>query len=184
MINLEKGQKVALPSTASKFKIGLGWNPNTAVGGEFDIDVSAFMLNKDNKLVSDNHFVYYNNLKSPNEALVHLGDNRTGVGEGDDETLTLDTSNLEANVESIVFVTTIHNAVENRQNFGQISGSYIRVCDENTNEELVRFDLNEDFSIETAVVFGRIYRKDGNWRFEATGTGMRGGLQDYLTQYN
>lgn len=184
MINLEKGQKVALSPTVSKFKIGLGWNPNTAVGGEFDIDVSAFMLNKDGKMLSDSHFIYYNNLKSPTEALVHCGDNRTGVGEGDDETLTLDTTNLEADVESIVFVTTIHKADENRQNFGQISGSYIRICDEITGEQMMKFELDEDFSIETAVVFGRIYRKDGNFRFEATGTGMRGGLQDYLNQYN
>lgn len=185
-INLEKGQKVDLTKTnpsVKKFKVGLGWNPNAAVGGTFDIDVSAFILGADQKKVSDAHFVFYNNLKSPNDFVVHTGDNKDGQGEGDDESLIIDFSKVTEAEKSIVFVVTIHEAASKNQNFGQISGSFIRVCDSETNSEIVKFDLNEDFSVETAVVFGKLYEKDGEWKLEAVGTGMKGGLQDYLNQY-
>ncbi len=185
-ISLEKGQKVDLTKTnpsVKKFKVGLGWNPNAAVGGSFDIDVSAFILGADQKKVSDAHFVFYNNLKSPNDFVVHTGDNKDGQGEGDDESLIIDFSKVTETEKSVVFVVTIHEAAAKNQNFGQISGSFIRICDSETNVEIVKFDLNEDFSVETAVVFGKLYEKDGEWKFEAVGTGMKGGLQDYLNQY-
>jgi len=185
-INLEKGQKIDLTKTnanVKSFKVGLGWTPNTAVGGTFDMDVSAFILGEDQKRVSDAHFVFYNNLKSPNDFLVHTGDNKTGDGEGDDECLVVDFSKATEAEKSIVFVVTIHGAEEKRQNFGQINNSYIRILDSATNTEIMKFDLNEDYSIETAVIFGKLYVKDGEWKFEAVGTGMKGGLQDYINMY-
>jgi len=185
-INLTKGQKIDLTKTnpgVKKFKVGLGWNPNTAVGGTFDVDVSAFILGENKKRVSDAHFVFYNNLKSPNDFVIHNGDNTTGVGEGDDETLVVDFSKVKPDEKEIVFVVTIHDALTKNQNFGQIGGSYIRICDEVTGNEIMKYDLNEDYSVETAMVFGKLYLKDGEWKFEAVGTGMKGGLQDYLNQY-
>lgn len=185
-ISLEKGQKVDLTKTnpnTKKFKVGLGWNPNTSVGGEFDIDVSAFIIGDNNKRISDNHFVFYNNLVSPNEFVKHTGDNRTGQGEGDDESLVIDFSKATPEEKAIVFVVTIHEAVSRNQNFGQISGAYIRICDEADGKEVMKYDLNEDYSIETAMVFGKLYAKDGEWKFEAVGTGKKGGLGDYLNEY-
>lgn len=186
MINLEKGQKVDLTKTnpnVKTFKVGLGWNPNGAVGQTFDIDVSAFILNESGKRVSDQHFVFYNNLESPNGLVKHTGDNRDGQGDGDDEALLIDFAKATGDEKAIAFVVTIHGADEKRQNFGQISGSYIRILDADTNDELVKYDLNEDFSIETALVFGKLYERGGDWKFEAVGTGMKGGLQDYLNQF-
>lgn len=162
-INLQKGQKVDLTKTnpaVSAFKVGLGWNPNTAVGGTFDVDVSAFILGEDGKKLSDNHFVFYNNLKSPNDFVVHNGDNRTGEGDGDDETLVIDFSKVDAAAKSVVFVVTIHEAQSKNQNFGQVAGSYIRICDNATGTEIMKYDLNEDYSIETAMIFGKLYEKD------------------------
>jgi tellurium resistance protein TerD len=185
-INLVKGAKVDLTKTnpnVKKFKVGLGWNPNTAVGGTFDVDVSAFVLGENGKRVDDNHFVFYNNLKSPRDFVVHNGDNTTGEGDGDDETLVVDFSKVSAEDKQIVFVVTIHDAIAKNQNFGQVSGSYIRISDEATGTEILKYDLNEDYSIETAMIFGKIYEKDGEFKFEAVGTGMKGGLQDYLNQY-
>lgn len=185
-INLEKGQKIDLTKTnpsVSKFKVGLGWNPNTSVGGTFDVDVSAFILGENGKKVSDSHFVFYNNLKSPNDFVVHNGDNRDGQGDGDDESLVVDFSKATAEEKSIVFVVTIHDAAAKNQNFGQVQGSFIRIVDEATGTEIMKYDLNEDYSVETAMIFGKLYLKDGEWKFEAVGMGMKGGLQDYLNQY-
>lgn len=185
-INLVKGQKVDLTKTnptVKKFKVGLGWNPNVAVGGAFDLDVSAFILGDSGKKVSDKHFVFYNNQVSPNDFVNHTGDNKTGAGEGDDESLLIDFSKVSTEEKSVVFVVTIHEAKEKNQNFGQVSGSYIRILDAATNAEILKYDLNEDYSVETAMVFGKIYLKDGDWKFEAVGTGMKGGLQDYVNQY-
>lgn len=183
-INLTKGQKVDLTKTnpnVKKFKVGLGWNPNTAVGGTFDVDVSAFILGENGKRVSDAHFVFYNNLKSPNDFVTHTGDNRDGQGDG--ESLIIDFSKVAAGEKAVVFVVTIHDAATKNQNFGQVTGSYIRICDESTGTEIMKYDLNEDYSVETAMVFGKLYEKDGEWKFEATGVGMKGGLQDYLNQF-
>ena len=186
-ISLEKGQKVDLTKTnpsVQKFKVGLGWNPNTAVGGTFDVDVSAFILNEAGKLISDNHFVFYNNLKSPNDFVTHTGDNRTGEGEGDDESLIIDFTKVSAEEKSIVFVVTIHEAAQKNQNFGQVNGSYIRVLDASNDQELIKYDLNEDFSIETAMIFGKLYEKDGHWKVEAVGTGQKAGLETYLEMFS
>jgi tellurium resistance protein TerD len=180
-INLQKGQRENL--NAPKFTIGLGWDANSSVGGEFDLDASVFMLNSSNKLVSDGHFVFYNNATSADGAVTHTGDNRTGAGDGDDEQIVVDLTKVDPAVESICVVVTIHEAEARKQNFGQVRNSFIRVFDQ-TNTDLVKFELDEDFSIETAVEFGRIYKKGDQWKFEAVGVGMKGGLGDYLAKYS
>jgi tellurium resistance protein TerD len=182
-INLEKGQreKINFPS----FKVGLGWDSNQSATGEaFDVDASVFLLGADGKLISDNHFVFFNNLTSPDGAVVHSGDNLTGAGDGDDEVINIDLSKISNDVTEITFVVTIHKAADRRQNFGQIRNSFIRIINQQNNEEIVKYELDEDFSIETAVEFGRIYKRNDEWKFEAVGIGMKGGLQDYLNKYN
>jgi len=180
-INLQKGQRESIK--APKFTIGLGWDTNSSTTGkEFDLDASAFILGENKKILSERHFIFYNNLKSPNEAVVHTGDNRTG--EGDDEQIIVDLSKIEENATEICIVITIHEAEDRGQNFGQVRNSFIRIFDTDTNEELLKYELEEDFSIETAVEFGRIYKRNGEWKFEAVGMGMKGGLQDYLDKYN
>jgi len=181
-INLEKGQRQSIG--APKFTVGLGWDSNSSSTGEsFDLDASVFLVGANGKIPNDNHFVYYNNLKSPDGAVTHTGDNLTGAGDGDDEKIQIDLSNISQEVNEISFVVTIHHADTRRQNFGQIRNSYIRILDQ-TNVELVKYELDEDFSIETAVEFGRIYKRNDEWKFEAVGIGMKGGLQDYLNKYN
>lgn len=181
-INLQKGQRESIK--APKFTIGLGWDTNSSTTGkEFDLDASAFILGENKKILSERHFIFYNNLKSPNEAVVHTGDNRTGEGEGDDEQIIVDLSKIEENATEICIVITIHEAEERGQNFGQVRNSFIRIFNTDTNEELLKYELEEDFSIETAVEFGRIYKRNGEWKFEAVGMGMKG-LQDYLDKYN
>ena len=182
-INLQKGQRESI--NAPKFTVGLGWDTNSsATGTDFDLDTSVFILGENKKLLSDNHFVFYNNLKSPNEAVVHTGDNRTGAGEGDDEQILVDLSKIEPNAAEICIVVTIHEAAQRGQNFGQVRNSFIRIFDPVTNQEMLKYELEEDFSIETAVEFGRIYKRNGEWKFEAVGMGMKGGLEDYLNKYN
>lgn len=181
-INLQKGQRENL--NAQKFTIGLGWDANGgATGAAFDLDASVFMLGANSKLVADEYFVFYNNKQSPDGAVTHTGDNTTGAGDGDDEQLLVDLSKINSAVQEICVVVTIHDAETRKQNFGQVRNSFIRVFDEN-NVELVKYELDEDFSIETAVEFGRIYNRNGQWKFEAIGVGMKGGLEDYLTKYN
>lgn len=181
-INLEKGQRQSID--APKFTVGLGWDSNSSSTGEgFDLDASVFLVGANGKIPNDNHFVYYNNLKSPDGAVIHTGDNLTGEGDGDDEKIQIDLSTISQDVNEISFVVTIHHADTKRQNFGQIRNSYIRILDQ-TNTELVKYELDEDFSIETAVEFGRIYKRNNEWKFEAVGIGMKGGLQDYLNKFN
>jgi len=181
-INLEKGQRQSID--APKFVVGLGWDSNSSNTGEsFDLDASVFLIGANGKIPNDNHFVYYNNLKSPDGAVTHTGDNLTGDGDGDDEKIQIDLSNISPDVNEISFVVTIHHADTRRQNFGQVRNSFIRIIDQ-TNTELVKYELDEDFSIETAVEFGRIYKRNNEWKFEAVGIGMKGGLQDYLNKYN
>ncbi|HMR86970.1 MAG TPA: TerD family protein [Saprospiraceae bacterium] len=182
-INLQKGQRESI--NAPKFTIGLGWDTNaTSTGTGFDLDASVFVLGENKKLVSDAHFIFYNNLKSPDGAVEHTGDNLTGDGDGDDEQINVDLSRISGDVAEICVVVTIHDAEARRQNFGQVRNSFIRVFDSSTKTEILKYDLEEDFSIETAIEFGRIYKKDGNWKFEAVGSGMKGGLEDYLNKYN
>ena len=181
-INLEKGQRQGI--SAPKFTVGLGWDSNaTSTGEAFDLDASVFLIGANGKIISDNHFVYYNNLKSPDEAVIHTGDNLSGAGDGDDEKILVDFSKITPDVQEICFVVTIHQADTRRQNFGQVRNSFIRVIDEN-NAEILKYELDEDFSIETAVEFGRIYKRNDEWKFEAVGLGMKGGLQDYVTKYS
>lgn len=181
-INLQKGQRENID--APKFTIGLGWDTNSSTTGTaFDLDASVFMLDANKKLVSDEHLVFYNNLKSPDGAVEHTGDNLTGDGDGDDEQIKVDLTKVGANVSEICIVVTIHDAESRRQNFGQVRNSFVRIFDAVTNEVVLKYELEEDFSIETAVEFGRIYQRDGKWKFEAVGMGMKGGLQDYLNKY-
>lgn len=186
MQNLEKGQKVDLTKTnpdVKKFLVGCGWNPNSTDGQPFDVDVSAFILGANEKVVTQEHFVFYNRLQSPGGLVTHSGDNRTGVGEGDDETIVIDFSKAQAEEKKIVFVATIDKGQERNQNFGQISGAYIRIVDEATGTEILKYDLNEDSSVNTSMIFGELYEKDGEWKFQAVGTGSKEGLQFYVNQY-
>ncbi|HEU4497623.1 MAG TPA: TerD family protein [Flavobacterium sp.] len=181
-INLEKGQRQTID--APKFTVGLGWDSNSSATGEaFDLDASVFIVGPDGKILSDDHFIYYNNVKSPDGAVVHTGDNLTGDGDGDDEKIAVDLSKIAPDAVEICFVVTIHEADKRRQNFGQVRNSFIRIID-GSNTELVKYELDEDFSIETAVEFGRIYKRNNEWKFEAVGSGMKGGLQDFLSKYN
>lgn len=182
-INLQKGQRETL--NAPKFTIGLGWDTNTtSTGGSFDLDASVFILGENKKILADEFFVFYNNLKSPDEAVEHTGDNQTGEGEGDDESINVDLSKIDPRATEICIVVTIHDAVARKQNFGQVRNSFVRIVDAATGAELVKYELEEDFSIETAVEFGRIYKRNNEWKFEAVGAGQRGGLEEYLTKYN
>ena len=182
-INLQKGQRESIH--APKFTIGLGWDTNSSsTGSAFDLDASVFILGENKKVLSDQHFVFYNNLKSPNESVIHTGDNLTGDGDGDDEQLIVDLSKIESTASEICVVVTIHEAGARNQNFGQVRNAFVRIFDTASNEELLKYELDEDFSIETAVEFGRIYKRNGEWKFEAVGMGMKGGLSDYLNKYN
>jgi tellurium resistance protein TerD len=181
-INLQKGQRESI--NAQKFTIGLGWDTNASTtGAAFDLDASVFVLGANSKLVGDDYFIFYNNAKSPDGAVTHTGDNLTGDGDGDDESILVDLSKINAAVQEICVVVTIHDATDRKQNFGQVRNSFIRIVDEQNNV-LVKYELDEDFSVETAIEFGRIYKKEGQWKFEAVGAGMKGGLEDYLKKYN
>lgn len=182
-INLQKGQREAI--NAPKFVIGLGWDTNsTSTGNSFDLDASVFILGENKKILSDEHFIFYNNLKSPDQAVEHAGDNLTGAGDGDDEQIHIDLSKIDPRATEICVVVTIHDAENRRQNFGQVRNSFMRIFDAGSGADLLKYELEEDFSIETAVEFGRIYKRNNEWKFEAIGAGMKGGLQDYLNKYN
>ena len=180
-ITLSKGQKVSLTKGNPGLKhivVGLGWDTNKYDGGfDFDLDSAAFLLDENGKVNADTDFVFYNNLKHSSGAVEHLGDNLTGEGDGDDEQVKVDLSLVPQNISKIAFTVTIHEALERRQNFGQVSNSYVRVIDEDTNQELLNYELGEDFSIETAIVVCEIYRHNGEWKFSAVGSGFEGGLE-------
>lgn len=181
-INLQKGQREAI--SAPQFTVGLGWDTNSSsTGSSFDLDTSIFVLGENKRLLSDAHFVFYNNLKTPDGAVEHTGDNLTGDGDGDDEQIKVDLSKIGADAFEICIVVTIHDAENRRQNFGQIRNSYIRIFD-GTKTEILKYELEEDFSIETAVEFGRIYKRNNEWKFEAVGAGMKDGLEFFLNKYN
>ncbi len=188
-VNLSKGQRISLEKVApglSEVFVGLGWDTNiTDTGGDFDIDASVFLLNNGEKLVSDNHFIFYNNLSSPdaNKSVEHLGDNRTGAGEGDDEVIKVNLKQVPAEVNKIVMTVTIHEAEARQQNFGQVQNAFVRVVNAENTEEVARYDLTEDFSVETALIMAELYRKDGEWRINAVGAGYQGGLQALLDRY-
>lgn len=185
MINLEKGQRISMEKGLTLVGVGLGWDPNQSTGFDFDLDASAFMLGANGKLLSDDYFVFYNNQKSPDDAVESTGDDLTGGNSdgGDDETINVDLTKVNPKVNEIIFTATIHKAEERKQNFGQVHNSYIRIYDANTNTDIARYDLDEDFSVETAVEFGRLYRHNGDWKFEAIGVGCKGGLQALVDKY-
>ena len=182
-ITLEKGQRIGI--VLSKVSVGLGWDPNEGTGFNFDLDASAFMLGSNKKIPNDNYFIFYNNPKSPDGAVESTGDDTTGGNSdgGDDETLNVDLQKVDSSIQEILFVATIYKADERKQNFGQVRNSYIRIYNSITNEEIARYDLDEDFSIETAVEFGRLYRRGEEWKFEAMGIGNKGGLQALVNKY-
>ena len=188
-INLSKGQKVSLTKDnpgLSKIQVGLGWDVNAFDSGvDFDLDASAFMCGSNGKIPADEWFVFYNNQKSPDGSVESTGDDLTGGNSdgGDDETLNVDLTKVDPQVQEIIFTATIYKAEERKQNFGQVRNSYIRIYNSITNEEIARYDLDEDFSIETAVEFGRLYRRNGEWKFEAMGIGNKGGLQALVNKY-
>ena len=186
-INLSKGQKVDLTKGnpgLKKIMVGLGWDVNAFdSGADFDLDAAAFMVGANGKCPTEQEFIYYHNLSHPSEALTHMGDNLTGEGEGDDEQIEVDLAKIPANIEKVAFTVTIYDADTRRQNFGQVSNAFIRIVDETTNTELIRYDLGEDFSIETAVVVGELYRHNGEWKFNAIGSGFQGGLAALCGHY-
>ena len=185
-ISLGKGGNLSLTKTdpsLSKILIGLGWDERATDGGDFDLDASAFLLSINGKVRSDADFIFYNQLCSVDGSVEHTGDNRTGQGDGDDESIKVDLSRITTVVDKIVITVTIHDAEIRRQNFGQIANAFIRVVNDVTGQEVVRFDLAEDYSTETAMVFGELYRHNGEWKFRAVGQGYSGGLGAMCRQF-
>lgn len=186
-VNLKKGQKVSLTKGnpgLSKVVVGLGWDVNAFdTGGDFDLDAAAFLLTDSGKVSGSGDFVYYGNLTHSSGSVTHLGDNLTGVGDGDDEQIKVDLSKVPENITKIAFTVTIYEAESRRQNFGQVNNAFVRIYKEDTGEELLRYDLGEDFSIETAAVFGELYKHGGEWKFNAIGSGYQGGLAALCANY-
>ena len=186
-ISLQKGQKVDLTKgnpTLKHVLVGLGWDVNRYDGGfAFDLDASAFLLGANGQTPNTDAFIFYGNLKHPSGAVEHMGDNLTGEGDGDDEQIMVDLTKIPNSIEKIAFTVTIYEAEERRQNFGQVDNSFIRIVDNDTGKELIRYDLGEDFSIETAIVVGEIYRHGGGWKSNAVGSGFQGGLAALCANY-
>ncbi|MGL5872543.1 MAG: TerD family protein [Xenococcaceae cyanobacterium] len=188
-ITLSKGQRISLEKVApglTEIFVGLGWDINaTDSGSNFDLDGSAFLLGSNEKLVSEQHFIFYNNLISPDsdKSVQQRADNLTGAGDGDDEVIKVNLQKVPIEVEKIVITVTIHEAEERKQNFGQVQNSFVRVVNAQSNEEILRYDLGEDYSIETALIMAELYRKDGEWRVNAIGSGYEGGLQALIARY-
>ena len=185
-ISLNKGGNLSLSKTdpsLTKMLIGFGWDERVTSGQAFDLDASAFLLTQNGKVRGDHDFIFYNQLKSTDGSVEHAGDNRTGQGDGDDEVIKVDLSRVSPDIDKIAITVTIHDATVRGQNFGQISNAFIRVVNEVTGVEVVRFDLAEDYSVETAMVFGEVYRHNGEWKFRAVGQGYSGGLAAMCHQY-
>ncbi|MFD2719953.1 TerD family protein [Hymenobacter monticola] len=182
-ISLQKGQKIDIG--LSRISVGLGWNPNEGSGHDFDLDASAFMINAARKIPAEEYFIFYGNTDSPDQGLHHTGDDPTGgnSADGDDETIEVDLSKVGDSIQEILFVVTIHEASLRKQNFGQVRSSYIRIVDQGNGSEIAKYELGEDFSIETGVEFGRLYRRDNKWRFEASGIGYKEELAFFLGKY-
>ena len=189
-ISLQKGERVSLEKASPGLEavfVGLGWDVNKSdTGSDFDLDASVFLLGENEKLISDSHLVFYNNKKSPDpdSSVEHMGDNLTGAGEGDDEVVIVNLKKVPDDVQKLTFVVTIYDAEKRGQNFGQVSNAFVRLVDVKTKEEVLRYDLTEDYSIETAMIMGELYKKDGQWRMSAVGDGYEGGLQAILNRYS
>lgn len=185
-ISLNKGGRLSLNKEApglTKVVVGLGWDARATDGADFDLDASAFLLGAGGKVRSEADFIFYNQLKSRCGSVEHTGDNLTGEGDGDDEAIKIDLNGIPADVEKVAFTVTIHDADVRKQNFGQVSNAYIRVVNADGNAEITRYDLAEDASTETAMIFGELYRHSGEWRFAAVGQGYSGGLAAMCRQY-
>lgn len=185
-ISLSKGGNVSLSKEApglSNLLIGLGWDARVTDGTDFDLDASAFLLNATGKVRSNADFIFYNQTKSDNGSVEHTGDNRTGEGDGDDEAIVVQLNNVPTDIEKIVVAVTIHEADARRQNFGQVSSAYIRCVNKDNNQEIAKYDLSEDASVETAMIFGEVYRHNGEWKFKAIGQGFAGGLAPLASSY-
>ena len=185
-ISLNKGGKLSLTKEAPDLKkvhVGLGWDERATDGADFDLDASAFLLKADGKVRSDADFIFYNQLRSQDGSVEHTGDNLTGGGEGDDEVVLVDLTKVPADVQKVVFTVTIHDAEQRRQSFGQVQNAFIRLVNADTNVEVARYDLTEDASVETAMIFGEIYRHNNEWKFGAVGQGYAGGLAAMCQQY-
>lgn len=186
-VQLSKGQRIDLTKSnpgLTKGIIGLGWDTNKYHGNsDFDLDASAFLVDENDKCLNDHDFIFYNNLEHPSKSVIHTGDNRTGEGDGDDEQIIVDFSKIPSSVKKIGITVTIHDADSRNQNFGQVSNAFVRLVDESSNNELIRFDLGEDFSIETSVVVCELYRHGSEWKFSAIGSGFSGGLADLCRNY-
>lgn len=179
-ISLSKGEKVSLTKEApglNNILIGLGWDTNKYDGGfDFDLDASVFLLGEDKKVTGEGDFIFFNNKKHSSGSVEHMGDNRTGDGDGDDEVVKVDLSKVPSNIHRIDFTVTIYDAITRHQNFGQVENAYIRIVNPDTNEEIIRYDLGEDFSVENAVVVGELYRYNNEWKFNAIGSGFENNL--------
>lgn len=186
-VKLCKGEKVSLTKERPSLKnilIGLGWDTNRYDGeADFDLDASVFLLKSNGKVGNDNDFIFYNNLAHPTNCIIHTGDNRTGVGDGDDETIKVDFSKIPETYDKFAVTVTIHEAESRLQNFGMVDNAYVRIVDEETNEELLRFDLSEDYSTQTSLVFAELCRHNGGWSFKAIGSGYNGGLLTLCSHY-
>ncbi|CBJ80911.1 tellurium resistance protein [Xenorhabdus bovienii str. Jollieti] len=185
-VSLVKGGNVSLTKEAPAMNIalvGLGWDMRATDGAAFDLDASVFMVGEDGKVLSDGHFVFFNNKVSPCGSVNHQGDNRTGEGAGDDEQIKIDLAKVPADVKKMVFAVTIYDADNNKQNFGMVSNSFIRVVNNDNDQEIARFDLSEDASTETAMIFGELYRHNTEWKFKAVGQGFAGGLSALAIQH-
>lgn len=185
-LSLQKGGNLSLSKTdpsLTKIIVGLGWDERTTDGSSFDLDASAFLLTATGKVRGDADFIFYNQLKSADGSVEHTGDNRSGQGDGDDEAVKVDLSKVSADIQKIAFTVTIHDADARRQNFGQVANAFIRIVNEQTGVEIVRYDLAEDYSTETAMVFGELYRHNAEWKFRAVGQGYSGGLKAMCDQY-
>lgn len=186
-ISLQKGQRVDLTKDRPSLKnvlIGLGWDINHYDGEtDFDLDASAFMTKANGKVGNENDFIFYGNLNHVSGSVQHMGDNRTGEGDGDDEVIKVQLDKIPSDYDTISFTVTVYEAEKRLQNFGMVENAYVRLIDEDTGEELVRFDLTEDFSTETALVVAEIYKRDGQWKFAAIGSGYDGGLKALCKEY-
>jgi tellurium resistance protein TerD len=185
-LSLQKGGNLSLSKTdpsLTKIIVGLGWDERATDGSSFDLDASAFLLNASGKVRGDTDFIFYNQVKAIDGSVEHTGDNRSGAGEGDDEAIKVDLSKVSMDIQKIAFTVTIHDADARKQNFGQVGNAFIRIVNELTGTEIVRYDLAEDYSTETAMVFGELYRHNSEWKFRAVGQGYAGGLKAMCDQY-
>ncbi len=182
-INLKKGQRIDIG--LNNLTIGLGWDPNEGTGSDFDLDASAFMINQNRLIPKEDFFIFYGNTDSPDGALHHTGDDPSGGNSDgdDDESIEINLSKVDGSIEEILFVVTIHDAENRKQNFGQVRNSYIRIVNNENNEEIAKYELEEDFSVETAIEFGRLYRKNGSWKFEASGVGYQKDLSFFVEKH-